>query len=296
MIKIDLITGFLGSGKTTFLIKYANHFIKKGEKICIIENDYGAINVDMMLIDSLACDREMISGACDYETHKRRFKTKLISIAMRKYDRVIVEPSGIYDINEYLDVMYDEPINSWYEMNNIFTIYDINTKNLSLSSKGILASEISSCGKIIVSKRSDKRLIDIDYINQILKENNSNRIINTNDILYDDDIILESIENVGYNIYESNKIASISYDSVYFLDTNISIDVLDEYANKLFNDSIYGSIIRIKGFVFENNNWKRINYTKDNRNIENVSNGQKALIIIGENLDKEKINKLLNVR
>ena len=48
MIKVDLITGFLGSGKTTFLKIYAKHFIDQGLRIGILENDYGAVNVDML--------------------------------------------------------------------------------------------------------------------------------------------------------------------------------------------------------------------------------------------------------
>ena len=293
MIKIDLITGFLGSGKTTFLIKYANHFIKKGERICIIENDFGAINIDMMLIDSLSCDREMISGACDRETYKRRLKTKLISNAMRGYDRVIVEPSGIYDINEFFDVLYDDPINSWYEMNNLFTIYDIDTKNLSDISEGIMASEISSCGKIIVSKRNDNSLIDIDYINNILKKYDSNRVISLNDIIYEDEMDLDSLEYVGYNTYETRGISNINYDSLYFLDTNITLSRLNDISNILFNNKEYGNIIRIKGFIYENNKWIKINYTNNQRLNEIVNNGQKAIIIIGENIIKEKIKNLI---
>ena len=50
MIKIDLITGFLGSGKTTFIKKYADYLIRQGEKIGILENDFGAVNVDLMLL------------------------------------------------------------------------------------------------------------------------------------------------------------------------------------------------------------------------------------------------------
>mgnify|MGYP004576949349 CR=1 FL=1 len=53
MIKIDLITGFLGSGKTTFIKKYARYLMDKGLNIGILENDYGAINVDMMLLKAL---------------------------------------------------------------------------------------------------------------------------------------------------------------------------------------------------------------------------------------------------
>ena len=53
MVKIDLITGFLGSGKTTFIKKYATYLMRKGLNIGILENDHGAVNVDMMLLQEL---------------------------------------------------------------------------------------------------------------------------------------------------------------------------------------------------------------------------------------------------
>ena len=53
MVKIDLITGFLGSGKTTLLKRYAQYLIRQGKQIGILENDYGAVNVDMMLLQDL---------------------------------------------------------------------------------------------------------------------------------------------------------------------------------------------------------------------------------------------------
>lgn len=59
MIKIDLITGFLGAGKTTFMINYAKYLAKQNLKIGIIENDFGAVNVDMMLL------QENIGDCCD---------------------------------------------------------------------------------------------------------------------------------------------------------------------------------------------------------------------------------------
>ena len=102
MIKIDLITGFLGSGKTTFIRNYVKHITAKGQKVAIIENDYGAINVDRLLLQDLTgetVDVEMIVSCPDPESHRRRYKTKLISMAMLGYDRVIIEPSGIYDVD-----------------------------------------------------------------------------------------------------------------------------------------------------------------------------------------------------
>ena len=67
MVKIDLITGFLGSGKTTFIKKYAKYLIDSGKNIGILENDYGAVNVDMMLLQDLMGDSAAQTGTlrCD---------------------------------------------------------------------------------------------------------------------------------------------------------------------------------------------------------------------------------------
>ncbi len=72
MIKIDLITGFLGSGKTTFIRHYAGHFLEAGQRICILENDFGAINVDRVLLQDLlgeGCGMEMIVGGDGQESY-----------------------------------------------------------------------------------------------------------------------------------------------------------------------------------------------------------------------------------
>ena len=65
MVQVDLITGFLGSGKTTFLRRYVQYLVAQGHSVCILENDFGAVNVDAMLLQDLIgehCDIETISG------------------------------------------------------------------------------------------------------------------------------------------------------------------------------------------------------------------------------------------
>lgn len=127
MIKIDLITGFLGAGKTTFIKKYAKSLMDAGNHICILENDYGAVNVDMMLLQELEgdqCELEMVAGGCDPDCHRRRFKTKLIAMGMCGYDRVLIEPSGIFDVDEFFDVLCEEPLDRWYEIGNVIAIVD----------------------------------------------------------------------------------------------------------------------------------------------------------------------------
>ena len=149
MVMIDLITGFLGSGKTTFLKKYAEYLMDQGLHIGILENDFGAINVDMLMLHELRgdqCELEMIAGGCDAESHRRRFRTKLISMRMCGYDRVLVEPSGIYDVDEFFDVLREEPLDQWYEIGNVIAILDARLeKNLSQQADSLLIAAPSYC-------------------------------------------------------------------------------------------------------------------------------------------------------
>ena len=70
------------------------------------------------------CSLEMIAGGCDADCHRRRFKTKLIAMAMSGYDRVIIEPSGIYDVDEIFDALYEEPLDRFYEPGNVIALVD----------------------------------------------------------------------------------------------------------------------------------------------------------------------------
>ena len=104
MTRVDLITGFLGAGKTTFLLRYAEYLLRQGLRIAILAYDHGSVNVDMPLLGELRSDRceiEMLAGACDPDCHRRRFRTKLISMGMRGFDRILIEPSGVFDMDEY---------------------------------------------------------------------------------------------------------------------------------------------------------------------------------------------------
>ena len=69
MTKIDLITGILGSGKTTFLLKYARHFIDRGENIAILENDFGAVNIDMMILQELKGEHCRLQDTADFSRY-----------------------------------------------------------------------------------------------------------------------------------------------------------------------------------------------------------------------------------
>ena len=156
MVQVDLITGFLGAGKTTFLRRYVRYLVQQGHKVCILENDFGAVNVDAMLVQEVlgpGCDVETISGGCDCDTHQRRMRTKLIAMAMRGFDRVVVEPSGIFDVDEFFDILRDDPLDRWYQLGSVIAIVDaLLPETLSPQAEYLLASETMNAGRVLLSR------------------------------------------------------------------------------------------------------------------------------------------------
>ncbi len=292
MVKVDLITGFLGSGKTTFIRKYAQYLMDMGNNIGILENDYGAVNVDMMLLQDLMgdnCELEMISGGCDKDCHRRRFKTKLIAMGMCGYDRVLVEPSGIFDVDEFFDILHEEPLNRWYQIGNVIAIVDSKLESdLSDEADFILASEVADAGCIMMSKCQDASSEEIqetvEHVNLALEKVHCSRRFRC------------SVDGMRYHAYEAenegdrvssgkagdkadaickswdemskedfDRIASCGYEmssyrkpefeaedaftSLYFMNVRMPEKELREAAEKILSDPECGNVFRMKGFM-----------------------------------------------
>ncbi len=306
MIKIDLITGFLGSGKTTFIREYAKYLLDKGEKICIIENDYGAVNIDMVLLQDLldkGCNLEMIVGGDGKEAHRRRFRTKLISMGMSGYDRVLIEPSGIYDTDEFFDVLYDEPLDRWYEIGSIISLVDSMALNdLSGFERYVFMSEIASAGKLILTKLSEETDPDMimDKVNEIMTEYGGKSFDKDRDFIIKplkeisrDEF--EKLEGCGYRhaSYTKLPLEDKEFTPLFYFDVEMPLEVLKGIAKQLFGNNNAGKVIRIKGFVQTPDGQIEFNATEKNFDVTDAKSSKNVLIIIGKALDKKIINDLL---
>lgn len=309
MVKIDLITGFLGSGKTTFIRKYAKYLIDRGMHIGILENDFGAINVDMMLLQDLLgdnCELEMVSGGCDRDCHRRRFKTKLIAMGMCGYDRVIVEPSGIYDVDEFFDALYEEPLDQWYEIGNVIAIVDAKLQeNLSKEAEYLLASEAADAGRIILSRADEATPEEMDRtverLNKALEQVKCKRRLDKEVIrkgipdLREQD--LQELVSCGYvsESYIKMDLGDFKgFDSLFFMNIEITEEELRKAVSAMMKDEACGRIFRVKGFIQKSTGeWLQLNATHDAISLKPIEAGQKVLIVIGENLCEEAIRKLL---
>lgn len=302
MITIDLITGFLGSGKTTFIENYARWLVAKGERVCILENDYGAINIDRVLLQDLLgpnCELEMVVGGDGAEAHQRRFRTKLISMAMLGYTRVLVEPSGIYDIDEFFDTLYEEPLDRWYEVGSVLAIVDARLDpDLSPASRYLLASEAAGAGKIILSKLSEDTQNDaiaqtLALLNQAMEEVQcARRFAYPADVLakpWDqlEDTDFQMLEAAGYRHVSFLKKAVAeedAYQSLFYMHYETTPEDLQVRVLKLLEDPAAGHVLRIKGF----SSGLELNVTKDERHFRPLSvPTEDVIIVIGEALRKD---------
>lgn len=303
MVKVDLITGFLGAGKTTFIQYYVKYLLKQGLKVAIIENDYGAINVDRMILQDTLGDQvdvEMVIGG-DQDCRIRRFKTKLISMGMLGYDRVIVEPSGIYDVDEFFDVLHEEPLDQWYEIGNVLAIVDAALEeDLSKESDYVLASEIAYAGKVILSKVQEITAEQIDHtiahVERALKASHSTRNIRKDVIakdwqkLTDEDFAAMMHSDYDLGIFVKKFIKDNHFNSIFYYNRDYRLEEIKTLIQKSFSDSTCGHIFRIKGFIKEGDEWLEINATKENITVNQVNEGQKVIIIIGEMLKQEALD------
>lgn len=310
MVKVDLITGFLGSGKTTFIKKYARYLMDQGYNIGILENDFGTVNVDMMLLRELEgeqCELEMVAGGCDKDCHRRRFKTKLIAMGMCGYDRVLIEPSGIFDMDEFFDALHEEPLDRWYQIGNVIAVVDAGLdEKMSEEADYILASEVADAGCIVLSKTQEasEKYIEntVKHLNRALEAVHCKRKFGEDEIIRKDweqfeTEDFERILNSGYIAEDYEKMSLDEkevFKSLYFMDLEISGEELRDAAQKIMQDPACGSVFRIKGFTQEpDGNWTELNATHHEITQCPIAEGQKVIIVIGEQPDEEMIKKYL---
>ena len=307
MVQVDLITGFLGSGKTTFIKKYAKYLIDQGLHIAILENDFGAINVDMMVLEEELgdqCELEMVVGGGDLDCHRRRFKTKLISMGMRGFDRILVEPSGIYDVDEFFDVLHEEPLDKWYEIGNVIAL--VNSKlenNLSKQSDYLLGCQVADAGKIILSRSSEATEEEINntitHLNNTMSLIKCKRRFNKEDCLNLETLNDQDFNSILHSGYELEGFIKMffkkeeAFFTMFFMNQAITKEELIHATQSIFNDSECGKVFRIKGFIPENDQWIELNATKDQITTEIIAKGQEIIIVIGESLNKEKIEEYI---
>ena len=194
--KVDIISGFLGAGKTTFIRKLLKDAVA-GEKVVLIENEFGEIGIDGgFLKDSGIEIREMNSG-CICCSLVGDFATSLKEV-LTKYapDRIIIEPSGVGKLSDIMRAVSDVEKDLDVENNSAVTIVDVKKCRLYMKNFGEFFNNQVQFATTIVLSRTDVAPQEVinQAVDMIRTVNPTARIITTPIALLSGPKLLEILE------------------------------------------------------------------------------------------------------
>lgn len=169
-VKIEIVTGFLSSGKTAFINSLINKTLIKNEKIVVLFCEQGSRSIDITLEE-----KENIN--VKYITVNEEITEEMLFDIYKyeKPDRLIIEFNGTKDLKELATIINNRIIKKIYRVNTIYNLIDCATFNIFLSNMGsILISPIKYSNIVILNNRDKVNDKEINIIkSKILKINST---------------------------------------------------------------------------------------------------------------------------
>ena len=181
MTKIDIVSGFLGAGKTTLIKKLIAEGYQ-GEKLVLIENEFGEIGIDGgFLQDAGVTVNEMNSGCiCCSLTGDFREALRMV-IAQYAPDRVIIEPSGVGKLSEIVAAVQTAGLED-VELGGLTTVVDASRAKMYMKNFGeFFNNQVQSAGCIVLSRTGGMSEEKIAQAEALLREKNPEAVIVSTD-------------------------------------------------------------------------------------------------------------------
>ena len=198
MTKVDIISGFLGAGKTTLISKLLKEALPD-EQVVLIENEFGEIGIDGgFLKDSGVEIREMNSG-CICCSLVGDFGTSLKEVVDKYHpDRIIIEPSGVGKLSDVIKAVKDLHIENEIRLNSASTVADASKVKMYMKNFGeFFNNQIEDAGTIILSRTQNVSEDKLKKAIEMIRSLNADaHIITTPWDSLDGKQILAAMENV----------------------------------------------------------------------------------------------------
>lgn len=309
MVTVDLITGFLGAGKTTFIHKYLRYLKEQGLSVRMIENEFGDVSVDSQLLRDDDCEIDDLAGLCMCCVGKDAFIRMLVESANSDCDRIIVEPSGIYDVDEFFEVLSLPQVAAVCEIGSILTIADaMSIDYLTEEAKYLLFAQLLASGMVLLSKTqwmSEKEIKEaMEKIDALMIEKGcpsgllSDVCIKPWEEFDEDDF--EEFMDAGYSRFVHDRESfshSDTFQSVPIIGHCYGEKDLRNRINALFDSPSCGRIYRIKGFLCDDQDqWYEVNCTMNTYLMEKTTMKDGVLVVIGQQIHDREIKELFSAR
>ena len=180
MTKIDIISGFLGAGKTT-LIKKLIAESYKGEKLVLVENEFGEIGVDGSFMQDAGIEVSEINSGCICCSLVGDFREALAEV-VRTYspDRIIIEPSGVGKLSDVIRAAKDADTDGKAALNSFTAVVDATKAKMYMKNFGeFFNDQIENASSIILSRTQKLDSAKLEAVVALLKEHNPNATIIT---------------------------------------------------------------------------------------------------------------------
>ena len=183
MTKIDVISGFLGAGKTTFIKKLLEEAIA-GEQVVLIENEFGEIGIDGgFLKDSGIEIREMNSGCICCSLVGDFGKSLEEVITKYQPQRVIIEPSGVGKLSDVMKAVRDVASSLDVELNSSVTVVDVKKCKMYMKNFGeFFNNQIEYAGNIVLSRTDIADQEKVEAAVALIREHNAQATVITTPI------------------------------------------------------------------------------------------------------------------
>jgi G3E family GTPase len=295
-IPVNIITGFLGAGKTTAIINLLRQKTSD-EQWAIIINEFGKISIDSQTLQSstVAGNVYDISGGCICCSAKGYFHENLTEIVNTgKYSRIIIEPSGLGGVDMVSEIVES---NDYLILMPKICLVDIQLmKNERIQRLPIYRNQITKSEIIIFTKCDlvNNKLDELDLIDKFNEfyPNKNIQEFALISMLLNGYIKSETAKN-NYRLLssEKNNLEDSNYQKKMLNFENAIVFDAEKLAIILGK---YPEILRAKGHIItDNNNWLLVNYTITNCHFEQCdSKEHNEIVIITEKTDEDFFQRL----
>lgn len=283
-MKTIIVSGFLGSGKTTFI----EHLSKRLDDVAILENDYARANIDRKLLPSEDGEIFSLEEGCICCSKQADFATTVVSISTEvKPEYLIIEPTGVGYLSKVLANI--KPI----EYENIkvlqpITIVDYHQIDQTLKKYGkLFLDQLKNAGHILLSKIEKVKEEDIKKAVEMLQKHCSAKIYDKHYSQFSEEEWQELLEEYDYEslLLEDSKnlsLDSIVFRKVYFQDFHSLGTAINAVCEHRF-----GEVLRGKGVVQVEDKFVKVDIVQGRFDVVKYEgNTIDELVFIGKDLDR----------
>ena len=294
-MKILLVSGFLGAGKTTFIKEMAKNI---NLEFVVLENEYADIGIDGDFLDEKNLNVWEMSEGCICCSMKGDFKSSIKRIYSEiNPEYLIIEPTGVGMLSSIVENIR-EIDNNDIEILNPLTLIDVTSFNEYLETfNNFFIDNLKNTGKVILTKLENYNPFDIENIkNKISKINNNLEIITDDYRTFQKEWFGEILnKNIDNKIIDKNFSLKTHINLRTFSKENVNLKTMDELGlllNRLINGD-FGKIYRAKGIVKVDGYWGKFNLVYKNFEMEPITDAKGTkIVIIGNNLDIDNLKDI----